>query len=459
LIFKTRQISDYIDKEFREYAIYTIANRGIPSFYDSLTPLQRLIVTSTYTDYRKSLNIVGEIIKKGYIHGNSSIENGINRLARPYLNSYNLLHGDGFFGNPINPHAAQCRYTSVKIDKQIKQYVDTYSNINPKGKEYFYEPLHLDMPIGLLLFTIGIAVGFSTRILPRNLDEILRFLDGDDTQSLKPFLSGYKGKIIQADERGNCWLFKGNITYKDNKIRINNVPQFIKYKNFLVHLNEIITNFDFPISFANLSKNEIEFELTVAKENQTRELKEALEKSISVIITENIVFTADNKVLEYANIKDYLIDFRNYRELSRQKLLQKNASDILENIKYIEAKIEFIDFMLVKQRTEKEIKIFLEKYNNDIQLKLDNVKLREITFEKVKTLKNETLGMEKAKYDVCNNEITNITEKINKMDFTKHNTLKEQDQMILKEFQDIEEYDDANDIIENEITDEKGENN
>ena len=40
-------ISKFVDTKFRSYAIYVLEQRGIPSFYDALTPVQRYILKNT----------------------------------------------------------------------------------------------------------------------------------------------------------------------------------------------------------------------------------------------------------------------------------------------------------------------------------------------------------------------------------------------------------------------------
>ena len=37
-------IPEQIDQDYRKYALYVIQSRGIPNFYDCLTPVQRLIL-------------------------------------------------------------------------------------------------------------------------------------------------------------------------------------------------------------------------------------------------------------------------------------------------------------------------------------------------------------------------------------------------------------------------------
>ena len=62
-------ISKFIDSKFRDYAIYVLESRGIPSFYDALTPVQRYILKNLPTSFNKSLTVVGKCIQDGYHHG------------------------------------------------------------------------------------------------------------------------------------------------------------------------------------------------------------------------------------------------------------------------------------------------------------------------------------------------------------------------------------------------------
>lgn len=62
-------ISKFIDSKFRDYAVYVLEQRGIPNFYDALTPVQRFILKNSPTSFTKTLSIVGKVIQDGYHHG------------------------------------------------------------------------------------------------------------------------------------------------------------------------------------------------------------------------------------------------------------------------------------------------------------------------------------------------------------------------------------------------------
>lgn len=63
-------ISKFIDTKFRDYAVYVLSSRGIPSFTDCLTPVQRYILKNAPQTFQKTLTVVGKCIQAGYHHGN-----------------------------------------------------------------------------------------------------------------------------------------------------------------------------------------------------------------------------------------------------------------------------------------------------------------------------------------------------------------------------------------------------
>jgi len=128
-------ISQHISTEWRSYAEYVIYNRGIPSFYDGMTNVQRVLLDNAPTSHTKSIAVVGSAIKSGYHHGNASLENALNGMAKDFNCSEPLLNGEGFFGSPVSDEAAAARYTAVKISSNIKKLVDEFSVLNTKNEE------------------------------------------------------------------------------------------------------------------------------------------------------------------------------------------------------------------------------------------------------------------------------------------------------------------------------------
>jgi orotidine-5'-phosphate decarboxylase len=73
-------ITDQINQKYREYALYVLQSRGIPNFYDSLTPVQRIILQNSPSQFNKTIGLVGEVIRTGlYHHGDSSLAGAISK--------------------------------------------------------------------------------------------------------------------------------------------------------------------------------------------------------------------------------------------------------------------------------------------------------------------------------------------------------------------------------------------
>ena len=176
-------ISRQIDTNFRNYALYVLENRGIPSFYDGLTNVQRIIMLNAPHSFNKSLSLVGSCITDGYHHGDKSLTGAINKLARPFGNSEQLLLGDGFFGSPINHEASAARYTSVRVSRykglDKTWLIEGVSEINPTAKTIRITELPPLMKYGSFLKRIeNLIANHSIKLTNNsqvNIDILLQF--------------------------------------------------------------------------------------------------------------------------------------------------------------------------------------------------------------------------------------------------------------------------------------------
>lgn len=203
---KKIRISNYLNKDYRDFALYTISSRGIPNVNDCLTPGQRIILLYAPKTFHKTLSLVGDVMKSGhYRHGDNSISNTIMKMARAFQSSESILEGDGFFGSVTNHNSAAARYTSIKINPKVTKILDDYKHLNEKNVEGSIDILTTKVPIGLLGISLGIAVGFATKILPRNLDEMVKYLNGKKA-NLNPFFQDWDGEVAKFDNKGGIDL-------------------------------------------------------------------------------------------------------------------------------------------------------------------------------------------------------------------------------------------------------------
>jgi DNA gyrase/topoisomerase IV subunit A len=374
-------ISKQIDINFRNYALYVLEHRGIPSFYDALTNVQRVSLINAPKTYSKTISLVGACISNGYHHGDKSLSGAINKLARPFGCGEQLLLGDGFFGTPVNPEASAARYTSVKINPTINEVINKYSVLNKKNDDDQWEWLRTEVPIGLLTTIVGIAVGYKSTVLPRKMEEMQKFLDGKKA-SLNPYFKGFSGKISAYNGLKKTWLIEGvnEVDEATRSVRVTELPPLMKYDSFIKKLSRFAEgNVDFSIQ--NDSSDNVDVTLKFKGGCTWDEFKEKVDKMLKILVSETLVFVRDSSVIEYSDIADYLTEFRVHRESVR---LEKSTYDLgvyNDELEFLKAKLEYLKFMLAKKRSDTEIETFLSAYVSKTKSRLERILLKDLSNE------------------------------------------------------------------------------
>lgn len=186
---KPQEITEEMRESYLDYAMSVIVMRALPDVRDGLKPVHRRILYVMHEmglhstgRFRKSANVVGEVLGKYHPHGDTSVYDAMVRLAQDFSLRYPLVNGQGNFGSMDGDSAAAYRYTEVKlsrlaeemlrdIDKETVAWTDNYDATRK-------EPMVLPSRIPQLLLngSIGIAVGMATNIPPHNLGEIIEAL-------------------------------------------------------------------------------------------------------------------------------------------------------------------------------------------------------------------------------------------------------------------------------------------
>ena len=389
-----RTISYHINNDFRKYAIYTLQSRGIPAFDDSLTTVQRIILKNAKVNLEKTLSLLGSCMSDGYNHGDNSLAGAIAKITRDFNCSENLLEGKGFWGTPVVHEAAAPRYTSVKMKNDIKQEYLKYSYLDHKVDDT-WQPLYMDIPIGLANMTTGIAVGYRSIILPRKLSDIKRFLDGN-LKTVKPYFKNFKGKVLKHKESGG-WIITGSYQVDEGTktIHIDDVPHIIKYPSFMAKLIRALDASEINYTMLNDSAEKVDVKIKCNKVEELTRLTEIVDKNLKILVKESIVFIKDTSVITYKNIEDYLTDYKiRIKELEwKDNEYKFNVESF--NLEYEKAKLKFLLFMTEKKRTRDEVTKFLKQFNNKISSKLDSIKLTKLNKETIEETKEEIKRLEK----------------------------------------------------------------
>ena len=174
---------------YMEYAMSVIVGRALPDVRDGLKPVHRRVLFSMNEQgndynkpYRKSANVVGDVMGKYHPHGDAAIYDTVVRLSQDFSMRYQLIDGQGNFGSVDGDSPAAMRYTEVRmrrithemladLDKETVDFIPNYD-------DSLKEPVVLPSRIPNLLTngSTGIAVGMASNIPPHNLNEVMEAL-------------------------------------------------------------------------------------------------------------------------------------------------------------------------------------------------------------------------------------------------------------------------------------------
>ena len=202
-------LSEEIQRSYLDYAMSVIVSRALPDVRDGMKPVARRILYSMWRQnlrstakFRKSANVVGDVMAKYHPHGDASIYDALARLVQEFSLRYPLIDGQGNWGNIDGDSPAAMRYTEARLmrvsDEMLtdisKDTVDFIDNYDGSKKEPVVLPSAI--PQFLVNGTVGIAVGMATNVPPHNMKEVclaaIHLIENPDAtvQDLMKFVQG-----------------------------------------------------------------------------------------------------------------------------------------------------------------------------------------------------------------------------------------------------------------------------
>jgi DNA gyrase/topoisomerase IV subunit A len=404
MTIKDLTIKDGINSYYRKYAFYVLESRGIPNFYDSLTPVQRLVLLNAPEKLTGTLGLVGAVFQTGlYHHGDMGLTKAIHKLARPFGCSERLLIGDGFLGSPVKPEPSSPRYTKVRVSPFVTESIKQYYPLNAKNTEGGIDWLHVDLPIGLCTHIVGIAVGYSSNILPRKMSDVREYLDGKN-KVLKPHFADFNGTVKKHPTMKKTWIIQGEFEVDDRSmtIKIGDLPPLMRFDNFLKKLYSKMEELGDDGKVDNDSSKRVNLTIRWKNKDTWEELKETVSNMTAIGAIESLIFVKDGSIVEYEDFADYLDEFRIHRERVFYKKMLYDADMTSDELDFLRAKVLFLGYMMEKKRKADEVKAWLKPYKTKTRARLENIKLTALTAEEVKATNEliketeKTLAAEKA---------------------------------------------------------------
>ena len=178
-------IEDEMRTSFLAYSMSVIISRALPSVRDGLKPVHRRILYAMNQEgllsnrpHKKSVGVVGEVLKHYHPHGDSAVYEAMVRMAQDFSLRYPLVDGQGNFGSIDGDGAAAYRYTEARLaslaEEMLRDIDSETVDFEPNFDEQMEEPTVLPSRFPNLLAngSSGIAVGMATNIPPHNLVEL-----------------------------------------------------------------------------------------------------------------------------------------------------------------------------------------------------------------------------------------------------------------------------------------------
>lgn len=420
-----RNITDFLNKEYRDYAKYVIETRALPSILDGFKVGARKIMHAALNGGMKSgkeiknLNLVGDVYNLTlFNHGDASLHGTIFTLSQFFKDNLNPLSINGQCGTLRDEDAVSApRYLHVKLSKYSKLYkTDTELLEHVFDEGAYLEPVNYlpIIPTVLTARTSGMAPGFAFSSFSYNpLDIIDACIDvlgtGKVQRRIRPFVRGIQQHNFQWSDDSKRWINYGeyNVDLKNDVLYITDLPYDIGYDKFDKQLNKLLDS-GYIKDWKDYTEDEhINYWITFPKGKLQREmmddringlvkrfmLKTVVPDNNLTILDENgkvRVFNSENELIEYfVPLRLNRYNDRKSRMVSvKEKQLQDNTN-LCEFIRLVtEGKI------IVVKRSKVDIKKDLDLYK--LPNEVLNLPISRLTQEEREELlrKNENLKSE-----------------------------------------------------------------
>lgn len=353
-----RSVTDVIDTEYHEYAMYVLENRAIPSAIDGMKPVHRKLVYAMLNEYsgkKVKLADLSGISNLNYHHGESSAAAAAVTLTADWNNNCPIFTGHGNFGSRLVQEASAPRYIFATLSKEFKTFfIDeevcepSFDSENPEPR--FYLPT---IPWVLVNGISGIAVGFATNILPRSIPDIVsnvklclknrsKFLT--DNKPIKPTFPQFSGDIVQTDN--HQWTTSGKIEYIGKyQYNITELPIGYDRAAYVTMLNDMCDKELIKDYIDECSENGFGFIIKTTGAQKEKIDKEPLKYfKLQKPMTENLTTLGiDGKLKLFSSVAELIAYFCDYRLVKYKDKIEFDKNKLKTEISYLDDKGKFIN--------------------------------------------------------------------------------------------------------------------
>jgi len=433
---KDRPISDEMESCYLDYAMSVIVSRALPDVRDGLKPVHRRILYVMHESglrstsrYKKSANVVGEVLGKYHPHGDTAVYDSMVRMAQSFSLRYPLVDGQGNFGSIDGDRAAAYRYTEAKmkriademlhdIDKETVDWAPNYD-----GSKQEPRVLPAKIPQLLLNGTMGIAVGMATNIPPHNLgelvdgtialienpeltvDDLMNYIKGPDFPTSGLIYNTEDIKAMYVNGRGGIKMrARAEIEEMKNgkfRIRVSEIPYQVNKSSLIEKMAHLVRDKK-VVGITDIrdesSRSEIRIIIELKKDAYPKKILNQLYKftQMQTSFNMNMIALVDGIQPRLLNLKQVLAYFIAHRqEVIRRRTeydlrIAKARAHILEGLKIALDNIDAVIETIRASKTKEEANLALQK----------NFKLSELQAKAILEMRLQTLaGLERQKIE------------------------------------------------------------
>lgn len=389
-----KEITHFLQNEYKEYAKYVIANRALPSIVDGFKTGARKIMHAALNGGMKSgkevknLNLVGDVYNLTlYQHGDASLHGTIFTLSQFFKDNLNPLSINGQCGTLRDTTAiAAPRYLHVRHSKFMKLYktdTDLLEYVFDEGQ--YLEPVNYlpIIPTVLTARTKGMAPGYAFESFSYNpLDIIDACLDvlctGSVRRQVRPYVRGIRPESFEWNRDLSRWVNYGSysVDEKADMLYVTDLPYDVEFDSFEKRLNKLVDS-GYIRDWSNHSEGDnINYWIFFPKTRLSRELQtdriERLYKQLMLktVVPANTLCVLDENgrvrtFHDENSLIEYFVKFRLGKYTDRKERLVKVIS---ERLAFNSALCKFIELVnngtiIILKRKKADIKADLDKHS------------------------------------------------------------------------------------------------
>lgn len=413
-------IEELFNKEWMQHSLYVITDRAIPSFVDGMKPSRRFYIAATLKSSKHSFekidSVAGSLSNLGYAHGSVSGAGAAQLMVADWYTKIPIIQGRGSFGSRLIQTPASPRYTYTRLHPNFEKYFKDFDLVVPHDDPEILIPKYYIpvIPYVLLNNTSGMATGFATNILGRDVNDVIAackeyIQTGNITTELKYSFPRFTGKITK-DAEGR--VVQHGVFTKDSKnnILITEIPYMnsksIYDREMYITILDKLEEDDKIASYDDMCDGSGFKFLVKLKRGVTYTDDEIISLfKLTSSITENLtVIMPNGKPKAYADARDLIKDFCDFKRPILQQRIDTKLVDLSEENRYKRVKAYFIQAVIdnkivFKNKGKDDISNqILQVVKNVLDKDIDSllrVNIAALTVENVSALAQEILDNKK----------------------------------------------------------------